>query len=264
MRVNNVEVYRFVSMFERIVFRGILRRALFLVFHFYLRRKLSKSNCIRISVSDLNNRLSEFCDKYGSDKGSTRATGHPYPWSPHPYTLFYESFFHLNRKNVTNLLECGVGTQNLEISANMGRSGIPGASLRVWRDFFPNATITGLDIDSNVIFKEDRIQTLVFDQTSESASIELARHFDGVKFDIIIDDGLHSQDGNLNFFRFSKKLLSSQGVWIVEDLSPTRLIKLLNSLNSSEEFSQFIFCPIIFQGERKDLVMNSLLLIRYS
>ena len=41
----------------------------------------------------------------------------------------------------------------------------PGASLRAWRDFFPNATILGADLDREVLFEEERITTGYMDQT---------------------------------------------------------------------------------------------------
>jgi hypothetical protein len=42
---------------------------------------------------------------------------------------------------------------------------MPGASLRVWRDFFPNAQVIGIDIDEKTMFKDERINTYVVDQT---------------------------------------------------------------------------------------------------
>ena len=41
----------------------------------------------------------------------------------------------------------------------MTLSGSPGASLRVWKDFFSNAKIYGSDIDKDILFNEDRIFT---------------------------------------------------------------------------------------------------------
>ena len=42
--------------------------------------------------------------------------------------------------------------------------GKPGASLRVWRDYFPNAIIYGADIDKDILFAEERIKTFYIDQ----------------------------------------------------------------------------------------------------
>ena len=40
------------------------------------------------------------------------------------------------------MFECGLGTNNPNLKSNMTENGIPGASLRVWRDYFFNAKIT--------------------------------------------------------------------------------------------------------------------------
>ena len=50
----------------------------------------------------------------------------------------------------------------------MTANGKPGASLRVWRDFFPNAKIYGGDIDKETLFIEDRISTYYVDQFENS------------------------------------------------------------------------------------------------
>ena len=44
------------------------------------------------------------------------------------------------------------------------RKSRPGASLRVWKEFFTKAKIFGADIDKNTLFREKRIQTFHVDQ----------------------------------------------------------------------------------------------------
>ena len=39
------------------------------------------------------------------------------------------------------VFECGLGTNNPDLQGNMTVDGMPGASLRVWRDYFKNAQI---------------------------------------------------------------------------------------------------------------------------
>ena len=52
------------------------------------------------------------------------------------------------------------------LKSSMGVNGQPGASLRMWKDYFPNASIFGCDIDRDVLFSEERIKTFHCDQTS--------------------------------------------------------------------------------------------------
>ena len=50
-----------------------------------------------------------------------------------------EFYFHskYQRNAVENILEVGIGTNFLDVPSTMGEDAIPGASLRMWRDFFP-------------------------------------------------------------------------------------------------------------------------------
>ena len=94
-------------------------------------------NFVNISYIDNNNILSELCEKYGSDKGFMNYhSKKPYAWRPHSYASFYHSIFCLNRESIKFVYECGIGTNNLNIKSNMTENAEPGASLRVWKDYF--------------------------------------------------------------------------------------------------------------------------------
>lgn len=183
--------------------------------------------------------LNLLCDKYGSDKGSCfnleSHTLHPYKWRPHTYTNIYEALFDKKRYSVKNVFECGIGTNNEELESNMTSSGKPGASLRVWQDYFKNAKIHGADIDRECLFEEDRITTGWIDQTSPSA---VKSYFDNLdyKFDVMIDDGLHTGQAAVCLFENSIENLSDDGVYIVEDLSMEGILVLQEYLSKKEEY----------------------------
>ncbi len=189
-------------------------------------------NFVNISYIDNNNILSELCEKYGSDKGFMNYhSKKPYAWRPHSYASFYHSIFCLNRESIKFVYECGIGTNNLNIKSNMTENAEPGASLRVWKDYFVNANIFGGDIDKNILFEEDRIKTYFVDQLNVS-SIKLMWEKTGVeKFDIIIDDGLHEPKANLNFFFNSIHKLKENGIYIIEDVSNHHIKYLNNKLS---------------------------------
>ena len=67
----------------------------------------------------------------------------------------------------------------------------PGASLRVWRDFFPNANIYGADVDKKILFSDNRIYTFYVDQFNPQSIQEMWKNVDQDNFDLIIDDGAH-------------------------------------------------------------------------
>lgn len=171
------------------------------------------------------NRLSELCDRYGSDKGQLRPDDHPYDWSAHTYTDYYRMLFDHCREHILNVFECGLGTNNPEIPSNMGIHGQPGASLRVWRDYFPKANIVGADIDADVLFTEPRIKTFQVDQSDPGSVADLWRQVDVEAFDLMVDDGLHEFHAGSCLFTHSIHKLSTNGVYIIEDVKAEDLAR---------------------------------------
>ena len=168
-----------------------------------------------------NSELNILCEKYGSDKGGVSENNNQFSWPIHSYVDIYDLLFRLRKNDVHLLIECGVGTINTNMKSNMGKNGKPGASLRMWRDYFPNAKIIGVDIDKDVIFSEDRIKTYHCDQTdfeSIQLFLETAKILDN-SVDIIIDDGLHNFKSGRIFFEGMIKCLSNNGLYIIEDIS---------------------------------------------
>jgi len=118
----------------------------------------------------------------------------------HKFTEFYDKkLSHLRHENI-NLLEIGVAK---------------GDSLRTWKEYFPNASIYGVDINNLKYYEEDRIQIEQADQTDVNRMNDI---FGKIKFDIIIDDGGHSmyqqQLSLISLFHRLKK----GGFYILEDL----------------------------------------------
>ncbi|QOC22020.1 class I SAM-dependent methyltransferase [Wenzhouxiangella sp. AB-CW3] len=167
--------------------------------------------------------LSELCDRHGSDKGQLRSDEQPYDWPAHTYTEHYNTLYDHCREHVANVFECGLGTNNTEFRSNMGIHGRPGASLRVWRDYFPQASIVGADIDAGVLFTEPRILTFQVDQTDPESIASLWRKVEVECFDLMIDDGLHEFDAGSCLFMHSIHKLSSNGIYVIEDVKATDL-----------------------------------------
>ncbi|SDR29275.1 methyltransferase domain-containing protein [Pseudovibrio sp. Tun.PSC04-5.I4] len=166
-----------------------------------------------------NSYLAQLCDVYGSDKGTNCPETSKFQWEPHTYTDFYSLIFDHCRDKITNVLECGIGTNDTNCLSNMGKDGKPGASLRVWRDYFPNAEITGIDIDPNCLFSDIRIQTFQVDQTSTDSIVNFKAQVAPHPYDLIIDDGLRHYEAGICFFENISDLLTSNGVYIIEDVN---------------------------------------------
>lgn len=199
-------------------------------------------------------RLSEF---YGSDKGSSKLFENPYPWIPHNYTDYYSMLFLQNKEKVKKVFECGIGTNNESVESNMTVSGKPGASLRMWRDFFPNAEVYGVDIDRSVLFSEERIHTDYLDQTDSDSILGYWQKLDISDFDLMIDDGLHNFEAVTNLFLNSFDKLSDDGIYIIEDVSSNDLVKYKKFFDSVGARAKFI---ILFR-KHKEIGDNILITI---
>ncbi len=160
----------------------------------------------------------------GSDKGYIDLnTPKPFFHQPHSYANFYYNIFNHCKDYIKLVFEVGIGT-----TSSMGTNYKPGASLRVWRDYFFNAQIYGADIDKNILFNnEDRIHTYYVDQLNTNSIKEMWSNIKKKDFGIIIDDGMHTLETNINFFLNSFDKLKKNGIYIIEDVN----YKNLNIIN---------------------------------
>jgi hypothetical protein len=178
----------------------------------------------------LDKSLTDLMNYYGSDKGGFN--------KDHNFSDYYSTIFFDKKESVKNILEIGLGTNNIKVPSNMGLQGKPMASLRAWKDYFVNANVYGADIDKEILKNEDRIKTFYVDQTNSISISELYKNLGDINFDIIIDDGLHEYNANICLFENSFKYLSRQGIYIIEDV----FFK-----DKNETFSKEICDEILFE-----------------
>jgi hypothetical protein len=154
--------------------------------------------------------LCEIMNRCGSDKG--------FGW--HNYTEYYHEIFKSLKDKELNIFELGLGTNNPNLPSSMGVDGKPGASLRGWKEYFPNSEVYGADIDKDILFQEDRIKTFYCDQTNKEIIHGMWNlpELNAIQFDIIIDDGLHECNANIMFLENSIHKLKNDGIYIVEDI----------------------------------------------
>merc|ERR1719331_443216 len=107
--------------------------------------------------------------------------------------------------------------------STMGSDGTPGASLRAWRDFLPRAQIFGADYDAGILFAEERIATHFADQLDAASLEAMYAAFGAEPFDVVIDDGLHSNVANLNVLAFGVDHCKPGGYIVIEDISHARV-----------------------------------------
>jgi len=135
------------------------------------------------------NRFEEIGLKYGCDKVSR-----------HKYHELYPNIFDKFKNEDINLFEIGVDQ---------------GKSLKVWKEFYPNCCVFGLDIQSE-IFNED-VKIFKGDQSNINDLIIVVNQIP--KCDIIIDDGSHVPEHQLKtFYYLFENLLKDGGTYVIEDV----------------------------------------------
>lgn len=137
--------------------------------------------------------LDQLAIAYGTDK-STKV---------HGFTKKYEQYFEPIRDLPLKLLEIGVQS---------------GASLRMWKQYFPNAQIVGLDYFDVMPMEEERIK-IVQGQQNDIKVLEGAL-LNG-PFDIIIDDGSHQNPDIMASFEYLFPRMKPGGIYVIEDTTCT-------------------------------------------
>jgi hypothetical protein len=198
-------------------------------------------------------------EKYGSDKGQKTHMGRNW----HNYTIVYNALFQNVRMQPLRIFEVGLGTNNVNVPSNMGIHGKPGASLMAWREYFPNSLVFGADIDKNILFEQDRIKTFFCDQLDPNKIESMWNHEDlREKFDIIIEDGLHTFEANKCFFENSFHKVNSGGIYVIEDVSVSQLDRYEKELMSWK--NKFNITYIILNlPHNRNIYDNCLILIKH-
>lgn len=145
--------------------------------------------------------------KYNTDKSSRF----------HNYLDFYEE--HLPDQSFNGrLLEIGI---------------MDGYSIQMWREYYPDAEIVGVDImpkDHLKIAKDPNVTLLQLNATDIEAVSELEY------FDIVIDDGSHmSLEQQQDFFWFYFNQLNQGGIYVIEDLWTSHMPNYVNSKYTTKQ-----------------------------
>jgi len=173
--------------------------------------KISSARCDQYEETEKSKKLGNLFDRYGSDKNSV-----------HLYTPYYVNLLtricEKREGGQISILEIGLGSNNVDVPSNMGENGSPGASLHAFRDFCPEERVFGADIDRKILFNEERITTSWVDQLDPESLRQLPKQFIINEFDLIIDDGLHLTEANINTLLFAMEVVRIGGFIVIEDI----------------------------------------------
>jgi len=170
--------------------------------------------------------LCELFEKYKADKVAS---------IHHDYSKDYFELLNPYKEKYTNILEIGIGNVPL-MDGHVGGGYIPGASIRAWRDFFPNATVYAIDILEDVLFEEERIKTYKADQGDSKSLNSFVEHVKNdtknpdFQFDFILDDGSHDVVHQIISLQTLNQHLKIGGIYIIEDIAPWWIEQLTNEV----------------------------------
>jgi hypothetical protein len=173
-------------------------------------------------------------EKYRADKVQT---------IHHNYSVDYFSHLIPHKEKYSNVLEIGIGNTPL-MRPYAGENYIPGASIKAWRDFFPNATVYAIDILKEVLFEEERIKTYIADQGNSDSlenfitTVKQQTGDENFEFDFIIDDGSHEVSHQKTSINTLNKYLKVGGIYIIEDIASWWLNELLENTPPNMEILQ--------------------------
>ena len=150
--------------------------------------------------------LEQLVDNTRTDKNTT-----------HSYLPLYQQILINKKYTAKNVLE--VGVQH-------------GGSIKLWSDFFPNATVYGLDIMNidtvwNELTNNERI-VLHIPSNAYDATFFKTNFLDkDIKCDFMLDDGPHSLDSMIQFITLYSQIMTDDGILVIEDVQEWSWIEVL-------------------------------------
>ena len=208
---------QFLIKIDKLFFNSKLRKLNVFLKVDKIKNRINKKTNFEIKINYDNNEYDNLfynlCKKYNCEKSLIDDDSHN-------YSEIYFDLFNARRKGIKRIFECGIGTKNNNFPFYMSKKKYKtGASLYVWRDFFPNAEIVAGDIDKSVLFSSKRIKTYHLDQLNKKSIKTMLSNFKKKNFDIIIDDGDHRFKSAVSLFENTYHKVSKNGYYIIEDVS---------------------------------------------
>ena len=121
-------------------------------------------------------------------------------WSHYPE--IYDKHFTKYRDLPINILDIGI---------------LNGGSLQIWEKYFPRAKIFAIDIDEKCKqYESDRTKIFIGDQADKFFLRNVKAQVPQI--DIIIDDGGHRAEQQINTFEEMYYHLKTTGVYLIEDI----------------------------------------------
>jgi len=170
--------------------------------------------CVYCARQYRTNDLLRFANEVKTDKGV----------DIHNYIRVYNYFLKARRREELTLCEIGLLRDRYQISSLEDRNRKGGSeesystvpSLRMWRDYLPNARLIGFDIST---FQKPKDRKCFIVQGDQSSRDDLKKILDiEKKLDVVIDDALHASPHQQISLSYLFPHLTSGGLYFIEDL----------------------------------------------
>ncbi len=147
----------------------------------------------------------------------------------HSYLPLYQNLLENKKNTAKNVLEVGI---------------LFGGSIKLWNDFFVNATVYALDIiDINHVWDDIRNKEKIILYTSTDAYDNdfFTNNFlnKNIKFDFMLDDGPHTLESMKKFIELYSQIMTHDGILIIEDVQNWEWIDILKN-EVPEDLKKFI------------------------
>jgi len=147
----------------------------------------------------------------------------------HSYLSTYEKLLVKKKDTAKNILEIGIQS---------------GGSIKLWHDYFPNATIYGLDKMGeehiwDKIKNKDRIILYCSHDAYDTDKFKTTFLDKDIKFDLLLDDGPHTLGSMMTFIQLYSQIMADDGILIIEDVQQFDWIDKLKEI-VPEELKKYV------------------------
>ena len=167
--------------------------------------------------------LFDIINNYTTDKNTT-----------HSYLELYNKLLFSKKETAKNILEIGIG--------DFGEKN--GGSIKLWKDYFTNATIYALDIlpidrVMDELLNNDRV--ILYTSTNAYDNDFFTNNFvnKNIKCDFMLDDGPHTLESMIIFIKLYSQIMTNDGILIIEDVQSIDWIDILQN-EVPNDLKQFI------------------------
>jgi len=151
--------------------------------------------------------LKEMVDNSRTDKNTV-----------HSYLDLYQNLLIHKKETAKNVLEVGISY---------------GGSIKLWNDFFVNATIYGLDImNRNDVWEGIKNEKIILHTSTDAYNDDFfVTHFlnKNIRCDFILDDGPHTLESMKQFIKLYSQIMTDDGILIIEDVQSWDWIDILKN-----------------------------------